>query len=153
MTRTNAREIAVHLIYELFYTDATAQEVVNARMNENYYPSLAEVDELYAQRPEDRELEYIRTLVSGVREKQSELDCYIEKYSNNWKLNRISRISRAIMETAMYEILFVDDVPTGVAINEAVSLCKHYEEEKTVAFVNGILGNFAREVAADVPGV
>ena len=56
------------------------------------------------------------------------------------------------MEVAMYEILFVEDVPAGAAINEAVELCKHYEEDDTASFVNGILGSFAKEVANNVSG-
>ena len=52
----------------------------------------------------------------------------------------------------MYEILYLEDVPAGVAINEAVELCKRYEEAETASFVNGILGKFAKEVTVDVSG-
>lgn len=152
MTRSNAREIAVHLVYGLHYTDAAASDVVNARMDEEYYACLQEVDEVYAERPNRKQLEYIRALCDGVQEKIEELDAYIQKFAVNWNLNRISKISRSIMEVAMYEILYISDVPTGVAINEAVELCKKYEEEETASFVNGILGKFAKEVSADVSG-
>ncbi len=152
MTRTNAREIAVHLVYNLHYTDEPAGELIEARMGEDYYPNLTDVDEIYADRPNQKQYSYIRELVCGVQEKMAELDRYIETYAVNWKLSRISKISRSIMEVAMYEILYVEDVPTGAAINEAVEICKHYEEEETVAFVNGILGRFAKEVQNDVSG-
>lgn len=152
MTRTNAREIAVHLVYNLHYTDAPASEVFDARMEEEYYPNLTDVDDIYAERPNQKQREYIRALVCGVQEKMAELDQYIETYAVNWKLNRISKISRSIMEVAMYEILYVDDVPTAAAINEAVEICKHYEEDETVSFVNGILGRFAKEVQTNVSG-
>ena len=152
MTRSNAREIAVHLVYGLHYTDETAQQLMDVRMDADYYEELKSVDEIYAERPNRKQMEYIRTLVSGIQEKRSELDEHIERLANNWKLSRISRISRAIMEVAMYEILYVEDVPAGVAINEAVELCKRYEESETVAFVNGILGRFEKEVAGNVSG-
>ena len=77
-----------------------------------------------------------------------ELDGYISKYAIGWNLSRISRTARAIMQLAMYECLYVHDVPVSAAINEAVELTRKYEDEDVVAFVNGILGAFAREVAA-----
>ena len=152
MTRSNAREIAVHLVFSLHYTDEPAENVVRTRMDEEYYASLRDADELYAERPNQKQMTYITALVDGIQEKMEELDSYIEKFSSNWKLSRISLISRSIMEVAMYEILYVEDVPAGAAINEAVELCKRYEEAETVAFVNGILGKFAKEVSADVSG-
>lgn len=152
MTRSNAREIAVHLVYALPFTGEPAEQMLDERMNQEYYSGLKDVTEIYAERPNQKQMDYIRTLVAGVQEKQQELDAYIEKYAVNWKLSRISRISRAIMEVAMYEILYVDDVPAGAAINEAVELCKRYEEVDTASFVNGILGSFAKEVANDVSG-
>ena len=152
MTRSNAREIAVHLVYGLHYTDEPAEQVLSERMEKEYYAGLKDVAEIYSDRPNQKQMDYIRALVSGVQEKQQELEAYIEKYAVGWKLNRISKISRSIMEVAMYEILYVDDVPAGAAINEAVELCKHYEEDETASFVNGILGSFAKEVASDVSG-
>ena len=152
MTRTNAREIAVHMVFGLQYPDASAAEIFETRMDQEYYASLKNIDEVYAERPNEKQMSYIRTLVSGVQEKQQELDAYIEKYAVGWKLNRIARISRAIMEVAIYEMLYVEDVPTGAAINEAVELCKRYDEEETASFVNGILGSVAKDVSSDVSG-
>lgn len=152
MTRSNAREIAVHFVYELHYTDAPATEVIDTRMEQEYYTGLKDVSDIYEDRPNQKQMEYIRSLVSGVQDKRELLESYIEKFAVNWKVNRISRIARAILEVAMYEILYVDDVPAGVAINEAVELCKRYEEEETASFLNGILGSFAKEVVTDVSG-
>lgn len=152
MTRSNAREIAVHLVYELHYHDAPAQDIMDIHMENEYYAGLSEVDEVYAQRPNQKQLVYITAVVNGVQEKRADLDAYIEKYAVNWNLNRISRIARSIMEVAIYELLFVDDVPAGVAINEAVELCKKYDEGETASFVNGILGKVAKEVSENVSG-
>ena len=87
---------------------------------------------------------YLRTLILGIDEKKSELDEIIRKYSLNWKLERISRISRAILEIALYEILEMKDIDVSVSINEAVELAKTYESEDAGAFVNGVLGGYVR---------
>jgi N utilization substance protein B len=104
------------------------------------------VDELYAERPNQKQMEYIRAAVAGIQEKQDELDGYISKYAINWSVSRISKVARAILHVAMYECLYVDDVPVSAAINEAVELSRKYEDEDVVAFVNGILGSFAKEL-------
>ena len=74
-----------------------------------------------------------------------ELENILAKYSIGWNVNRISSLAKAIMELAMFETLYADDVPKNVAIHEAVLLAQKYEEPETVAFVNGILGAFSRD--------
>lgn len=147
MTRTNARELAVHLIYEMNATGVGADEALAIRFAEDYYPTLAEENDLYAEKPNRKQLDYIRLTAAGAAEKRDELDGYIRQYAIGWRLERISRLARAIMELAIYEILYVEDVPTGAAISEAVELARRYEDEDVVSFVNGVLGSFARENA------
>lgn len=146
MTRSNAREIVAHLIFEMNFTKDSAHQLVDAAMEPEYYDSLAAESEIYAERPNQKQLEYIRAVVAGIQEKQEELDGYISKYSVNWSVSRISKVARAILHVAMYEALYVEDVPVSSAINEAVELTRKYEDEDVVAFVNGILGSFAREL-------
>ena len=146
MTRSNAREIVAHLIFEMNFTTDSADQVVNAAMEPEYYESLAQETEIYAERPNEKQLDYIRSTVAGIREKQEELDGYIAKYSIGWSVSRISKVARAILHIAMYEALYVEDVPVSAAINEAVELSRKYEDEDVVSFVNGILGSFAREL-------
>jgi len=74
----------------------------------------------------------------------AELDGYIDKYAVGWKFGRISRTAAAIMKTAMFEALYMPDVPDSAAINEAVELAKQYEPPETVSFINGVLGSFIR---------
>lgn len=83
-------------------------------------------------------------MVSGVANRAEELNEIIGKYSIGWNVSRISRLTRCILQLAIFEILYVEDVPTGVAISEAVRLSKMYDGDDTGAFVNGILGSFAR---------
>lgn len=146
MTRSNARELAVHLIYEMDYTGQPPAEAVAARMEAGYYAALAEENEVYAERPSKKQLAYITDCVEGVAAHSAELDARIMQYAIGWNLKRISRLTKAALRLAMYEILYVEDVPTGVAINECIELTRKYEEPETVSFINGILGTFARSL-------
>ncbi len=144
MTRSNAREVAVHLIYELDYTAQTPEEALETRMEKGYYSGLAEENEVYTERPSKKQLEYIRTCVEGVVAHEDELDALIAQYAIGWNLHRISRFTKAAMRLAIFEMLYLQDVPTGVAINECVELTRKYEDAEVVSFVNGILGSVAR---------
>ena len=145
MTRANARELAVHLIYERCFTGEDPENVVIARLKKDYYNMLAEENQVYSDSPNATQKAYIRTVVSGVANREQELNDLIQKYSVSWDISRISRLARSVMQLAIFEILYVDDVPTGVAISEAVRIVKLYDGNDTGAFVNGILGSFARE--------
>lgn len=144
MTRSNARELAAHLIYELDYTDQTPAQAIDSRMERGYYDALAAENDVYTERPSKKQMVYVRACVEGVAEHRDEIDQQIARYAIGWNLHRISRFTKAALRLAIYEILYVEDVPTGVAINECVELTRKYEEEETVSFVNGILGSFAR---------
>ena len=144
MTRANARELAVHLIYGREFTGEEPDQIVAARLDKEYYSLLAQENELYADRPSRAQLQYIDGVVCGVANRTEELNEQIQKYSIGWDVSRISKLTRCIMQLAMFEILYVEDVPTGVAISEAVRLAKKYDGDDTGAFVNGILGSFAR---------
>ena len=89
--------------------------------------------------------DYIRRLVKGVDEHGAELDGYIAKYAKGWSFARIPLVASAIMRVAMYEILYMPDIPNSVSINEAVEIAKKYETPETVKFINGILGSFVRQ--------
>ena len=145
MTRNTAREIAAHLAYELSFTDLPLGEFLDQRLSEENFSDLAPECSLYERTLGEKQMAYIRRLVSGVAEHAAELDGYIEKYARGWRFERISLVASAIMRVAMYEILYMPDIPAGVAINEAVEIAKKYEEPETVRFLNGILGSFARE--------
>ncbi len=146
MTRGNARELAIHLIYSQGFTGEEPEAVVAARLDKAYYKLLAEENEVYVERPSRGQMSYLDTIVSGVANRQEELNEKIRTYAIGWDVSRISRLTRAVMQLAIYEILFVEDVPTGVAVSEAVRIAKKYDGDDTGAFVNGILGSFARDL-------
>lgn len=146
MTRTNAREIVMQLMYEQGFRNEPAKELIDTRLEPDYFATLESESDAYTERPSEKDRNYVESTLSGILEKQEELDGYIRKYAIDWDFDRISRVARAVMQVAMYESLYVEDVPVSAAINEAVELTRKYEDEDVVAFVNGILGSFAREV-------
>ena len=113
--------------------------------NQILIAALAEEDDIYREAPNAKQADYIRRLVKGVDEHGAELDGYIAKYAKGWNFARIPLVASAIMRVAMYEILYMPDIPNGAAINEAVEIAKKYETPETVKFINGILGSFVRQ--------
>ena len=144
MTRTVAREIAVRLCFSVSENPSDAMSLLSQVFDEEYYSSLKTEDKLYNEIPDEKQLDYITRLVTGVADHSAELDGYIDKYAVGWKFGRISRTAAAIMKSAMFEVLYMPDVPDRAAINEAVELAKRYETPETVSFINGVMGSFAR---------
>lgn len=149
MTRANARELAVHLIYGREFTGEEPEQVVAVRLNKEYYNKLSAENTVYEERPSRAQKAYIDTVVAGVANREEDLNELIQKFSIGWNVSRISKLTRCIMQLAIYEILYVEDVPTGVAISEAVRLAKMYDGDETGSFVNGILGSFARSLTSE----
>ena len=146
MTRGNARELAVHLIYSREFTGEEPEQVISTRLEKEYYAELGKETDVYAERPSRAQMRYIDTVVTGVANREEDLDEQIRKYSIGWDISRISKLARCILRLAIFEILYVEDVPTGVAVSEAVRIAKKYNGDDTGAFVNGILGSFARSL-------
>jgi len=150
MTRANARELAVHLIYAREFTGDEPEMVIATRLEKEYYGKLSQENPVYEDRPSRAQRAYIDSVVTGVANRVDELNETIGKLSIGWDISRISRLARTIMQLAMFEILYVEDVPTGVAISEAVRIVKLYDGDDAGAFVNGILGTFARNLTSEV---
>lgn len=130
MTRREAREQALSLIFEHMFNDEPMQEIL----------SLAK---------DSRDLEpdsFALQLVKGVSENIDDIDKVIEKYSIGWSKKRLSRVVLSILRMAIYEINYIQGIPTSVTINEAVELAKKYGGDGDSAFINGLLGTFARNV-------
>ena len=146
MTRANARELAVHLIYGREFTGEEPERIVAERLRKEYYEKLAQENEIYQERPSGAQVRYLDTVVTGVANRSGELNEQIVRFSIGWDISRISRLTRCVLQLAIFEILYMEDVPTGVAISEAVRLAKKYDGDDTGSFVNGILGSFARSL-------
>jgi N utilization substance protein B len=144
MRRSTAREIAVRLIFAISENPESYESVLAQVFEPEYYSTLESEDSLYKEKPNPKQLEYISRIVKGVVEHVVELDGYIEKYAVGWKFGRIPRTATSIMRTAMFEVLYMQDIPNSAAINDAVEIAKRYESPETVSFLNGVLGSFTR---------
>lgn len=144
MKRTTAREIAVQLGFYASASEKPVSEIIDEFFDKEYYATLAEEDELFSEYPEKKQRDYIVRLAENMSEHRAQIDEYIEKYARGWKIDRISKTAMAVLRCAICEVLYMDDVPNGAAINEAVELAKGYDEPETVSFINGVLGGFMR---------
>jgi N utilization substance protein B len=123
--RRKARELALMLLYELDFRPSNLALVLQEFWRDRVVP------------PEVRT--FAETLVRGTADRAAELDGVIQANAAHWSLARIAPVERNILRLAAYELLFCDDVPERVAINEAIELAKLYGSEESGAFVNGIL--------------
>lgn len=145
MNRTTAREIAMHLVFEMTFTGVPAGELLERELDRESFALRAETEPLYGEFPDRGSLEYIARVVTGVEEHGAELEEAISRYARGWRLKRIDRVAAAILRVCLYEILYLPDVPDSAAINEAVEIAKGYVDDDVVKFINGILGSFVRD--------
>jgi len=90
-------------------------------------------------------------LVEGVKSFKDEIDPLIERFSDNWKMGRMSRVDRNVMRIAVYELLYCDDIPEKVSINEAIDIGKKFGTDDSGAFINGILDSIRISLKKDDP--
>ncbi len=126
MTRKNARKAAFELLFEAgFRNDESAVDIFDVSS-------------------ENRDLEeddYLRGVFFGVINNLQKIDEVIGTYSKGWRPERISRVSRTVLRIAVYEMLYIDAIPARVSINEALELCREFDEDKARPFVNGVLNS------------
>lgn len=149
MGRKEAREIALHLIFELSFKEFYDEELFPDRLEQSVMESLSGDIALYAEKLPDDQKTYIRNTVMGVCTYYIELDAAIAAHSTNWNTNRLTHMTMSLLRLALYEMRYADDVPVASAINEAVELAKKYESKEAASFVNGVLGAIAREGEAE----
>ena len=132
MGRREAREHIFRLLFRIeFHKEEEMQEQIAL-----YFDSLEEV-------PQDPDLEYIRKKYMDVSARVEEIDRKLDEVTEGWSVKRMGKVDLAVLRLAVYELLYDEDIPTGVAINEAVELCKKYGGEESPAFVNGVLAKLA----------
>ncbi len=134
MKRHQARETAFKMLFQI--------DVGNNSMN----LARLTLDEAIAEDAIDPKDEgFILDLVQGVLREKKDLDAFISKFAQGWKIDRINPVEKNIIRIALYEIWHKEDIPFRIAINEAIELAKEYGEEESGAFVNGILDNVKKE--------
>ncbi len=131
MNRRQAREAAFTLLFETEFHPEQEKEAIFALSVENR---------------EIGEDEYVKNAYFGVYSNLEEIDALISKHAKGWKVSRISRVSRSILRLSVFEMLHLSNIPASVSINEAVELCKKFDEESARPFVNGVLNSVKNEI-------
>lgn len=127
--RSELREIIMKVIYQTYILDKTKNEY--------------NIDDLIKEQLEI-ENEYVNTCVEGIIKNQKEINKLANKYMNNWTIDRLNKVDKAILSLAIYELMYTD-TPSVVAINEAIELSKKYSEEAVTKMINGVLDKIYHE--------
>ncbi|MGH4125665.1 MAG: transcription antitermination factor NusB [Clostridium sp.] len=127
MNRRKSREVAMKLLFEMSINKESYEDIIE-NFKEYTDVDLKEID-----------MSYITMVLAGIHEHGVEIDKNIEKYLIKWKLDRLSKMNLAILRISTYEILFEEDIPGVVSVNEGIELAKKYGEDSSPAFINGIL--------------
>ena len=130
--RRRSREFALQVLYQL---EITKQDALR---------TLAQFQEHFSEGVERDD--FVERLVLGVSEHRKEIDRLIERYSENWRLDRMNTIDRNILRMAAFELLYCEDIPPKVTLNEAIDLGKRYGTDESGSFINGILDRIQNEV-------
>jgi transcription antitermination factor NusB len=137
--RTRARELAVKVLYQV---DLGGLKTLGE----------PELDKLLKESSKSDEISvFARELIKGFWENRQAIDDRIEQVSHNWKLDRMAVIDRNIIRLAAYELMFRDDVPALVSINEAIEIAKKFSTRKSGSFVNGVLDSLRKKYALHKP--
>lgn len=124
--RRLSRELALKVLFQIDLVNTNMEEALKYNFESNELSKEVK--------------EFTIILVRGVISNLAEIDQEIKSYTNNWSLERITNIDRNILRVAIYEILYINNIPKSVSINEAVELAKKYSTKSSFSFVNGVLG-------------
>lgn len=130
MGRKQAREGAMKLLFQMDKTDNYSDESFDIFLENFSY--------------DESETEYIIKTVKDLIWKKDEIDGIIEEQLKGWSINRLASVDLAVLRIAIYEIIYREDIPKEVSINEAIETTKKYSSEDSYKFVNGVLGSFVR---------
>ncbi|MDR5587302.1 MULTISPECIES: transcription antitermination factor NusB [Clostridium] len=133
MNRKLSREKAMELLFGMTLNTDNYEETLE-NFIDNYESDIKELD-----------ITYIKRILIGVENNKDNIDEAISKNLCNWKIDRISKVNLCILRLAVYELLYDEEIPNRVAINEALEITKKYSDEKSVSFINGVLDNILKK--------
>lgn len=131
MGRKIARESTMQLLYQMDLKNDFSQDVIDIFFENNEF--------------EPDEVKYINKVTKGVKQNIENIDSFVEKYSEGWAIKRIARIDLAILRIAIFEIIYIEEMPPQVSINEAVDISKKYSTDQSSKYINGLLGTFLKK--------
>jgi N utilization substance protein B len=137
-----AREIAVQSLYQIEMNEVTAEAAIAMLLEEAQHDNEANME------IKDVPVltSYVRQLIEGIHSHKQQIDDLLGEYLKGWQMDRLSRVDKQILRLATYEMVFKEDVPPKVVINEAIELSKHFGTEESGKFVNGVLGKMIKEL-------
>lgn len=142
MRRRVAREIALQSLYQLGMTEVSHEDAIAVAIHEAENENEGEIE-----LPEPAvSPQYVYQLVEGTLKHKETIDAILLDFLKGWQLDRLSRIDREVLRLATFEMLYQDDVPAKVVVNEAIELAKHFGTEESGKFVNGVLGNMIKQL-------
>ena len=148
MSRTTARAAAMQMIFEKISGGQGGEDTLKMVYDELREDGFPGVTVISRKEPDTEDRNYIAAALEGVLAHQDEIDEMIEKTAKGWSLDRMSLVDLTILRLAVWEILYVDDVPGSVSISEAMELTERFSDPEDKRFVNGILGTVLREYEA-----
>ncbi|GAA0135669.1 transcription antitermination factor NusB [Paenibacillus sp. YSY-4.3] len=142
MKRRLAREIAIQSMYQMEMNEVGAEEAVSMLIAEaaGENESMVELSDV------EKTKAFVLELVNGTWEHKTAIDEMLAGYLKNWQVSRLSKVDRQVLRLAVYEMVFRNDVPGKVAVNEAIELAKHFGVEESGKFVNGVLGKMIHDL-------
>ena len=146
MNRHELRENIFKIVFQIpFYGEENMQEQTEVDIESLKILAEEPLTEEDKIKLSEKNEQYIKDKVQGIVSHIKELDTKITEAAKNWELERLGKAELAILRLAAYEILFDEDIPNAVAINEAVELAKEYTDERAAAFINGVLAGVSAE--------
>ncbi|WP_159882230.1 transcription antitermination factor NusB [Paenibacillus puerhi] len=142
MRRRLARELALQSLYQMAMNEVTTTDAVDHVVEE-----ARGEDEAQLTRAKDQISELdVKELVEGTLRYKSQIDHLLVDYLKGWQMDRLSKVDREILRLATYEMIYSDDVPPKVVVNEAIEMSKNFGTEESGKFVNGVLGKMIRDL-------
>ncbi|WP_239254146.1 transcription antitermination factor NusB [Listeria ilorinensis] len=126
MKRREARERALQALFQMELNEMTAVQAIQNVM-------------------EEEQDDYVEALVNGVTAHKAELDDKISAHLDNWRIDRLNKVDLSILRVSTFEMMYMEDVPDRVSLNESIEIAKVYSDEKASKFINGVLANIAQE--------
>jgi len=142
MKRRVAREIALQSLYQIQMNEDTPQDAVKYAVHEAENDNEAQLEV-----PSEKIAPaFIYELVEGTYVNKVQIDELLAEYLKGWQIDRLSRIDREVLRLAVYEMIYREDTPPKVVVNEAIDLAKHFGSDESGKFVNGVLGKMLKEI-------
>jgi len=138
MSRKTAREVTMKLAFARMF-DGECEETYQEVLDKS---GISEA-------PTEEDICYSQEVLKGIEEHEAEIDALIDEIAIGWRIERMPKVDLSVLRVAIYEMVYRDDIPHGVSINEAVELAKQFGGDRSSAYINGMLGTLAKRLEGE----